>query len=120
MFAQIILTSIIVFIIYRTVLTYKKGNLTKIFTFIWLSFWLIILFFLFKQQLLSQIAHSLGISRGVDLALYLSIIIIFYLIFRIFASLEELNQKFTQLIRKEALKNPQFAKSKNLKKRVNN
>lgn len=116
MFAsQIILTAIILFIIYRTLSTYQKGNLTKLFTSLWLSFWMLILFFLFKQNLLSQIAHLLGISRGVDLALYLSVIIIFYLIFRIFAILEEINQKITHLIRKEALKNPLKIKTRGSK-----
>ncbi|MBI4058755.1 DUF2304 domain-containing protein [Candidatus Microgenomates bacterium] len=103
--AQIILTAIIVFIIHRTFATYRKGKLTKVFTFLWLLFWLVLLFFIYQQQLLSNIAHFFGVSRGVDLGLYLSVIIIFYLIFKLFSALEEVNQKLTQLIRKDAITN---------------
>ena len=103
--AQIILTAIVIFIIYKTLLIYRKGNLTRFFTLIWLGFWGIILFFLFQQNLLSKIANYLGVWRGVDLALYLSVIVIFYLIFKIFAVLEEINQKITHIVRKDALQN---------------
>lgn len=110
--AQFILTAIIIFIIYRTLLTYKKGNLTKVFTVLWLLFWMVVLFFLYEQHLLSQLADLFGISRGVDLALYLSVIILFYLVFKLFSSLEEINQKLTQIIRQDALKRARKAKQK--------
>lgn len=104
--AQIIIGAIVLFIVYRTIRTYQQGNLTRIFALIWLTFWGVVLFFLFQQGLLSKIANFLGVWRGVDLALYLSVITIFYLLFRFSASLEEVNQKITQIVRREALDNP--------------
>lgn len=104
--AQIIFTAIILFVIYRTLVIYKKGNLTGKFTLIWLMFWGTILFFLFRQDLLTKAANFLGIWRGVDMALYISVIVIFYLLFKTFALLEEINQKITQIIRRDAIKNP--------------
>lgn len=104
--AQIIISAIVLFIIYRTIRTYQRGNLTKVFALIWLAFWAAVLFFLFQQELLSKIANFLGVWRGVDLALYLSVITIFYLVFRLSAALEEVNQKMTQIVRQEALDKP--------------
>lgn len=104
--AQIIIGAIVLFIVYRTIRTYQQGNLTKVFALIWLGFWVVVLFFLFQQELLSKIANLLGVWRGVDLALYLSVITVFYLLFRLSATLEGINQKITQIIRRVALENP--------------
>ncbi len=103
--SQIILSAIILFIIYRTIVSYRRNNITILFAVIWLTFWFLILLLLFQQNILIFVAHALGIGRGVDLAIYLSIIIIFYLIFRIFIEINSVNKKITKIVRHEALKN---------------
>lgn len=113
-FSQLLLSTIIIFIIYKTIKSYKRGNLSKIFTLTWLLLWVGVLFFIFEQHLLIRLAHLVGISRGVDLVIYLSIILTFYLIYRIFANLNDLNQKITKIAREHALKN---AKTFKIKKR---
>lgn len=102
--SQFIFITIILFIIYKTFTNYKKNHVSKQFITVWLLFWFFILFILIDQQLLSQIAYMLGIVRGVDLALYLSIIAIFYLIYLIYLKIQQLENKITKLIRNEALK----------------
>ncbi|KKR81577.1 MAG: hypothetical protein UU73_C0001G0147 [Candidatus Daviesbacteria bacterium GW2011_GWA1_41_61] len=104
--SQLLLSTIIIFIIYKTALSFKKGNLSKNFTFTWLLLWAGVLFFIFEQNTLIKAAHSVGISRGVDLVIYLSIILLFYLVYRIFYNLNEINQKITKIIREEALRHP--------------
>lgn len=104
--SQLFLSTIIIFIIYKTILTYKRGNFSKNFTFIWLLLWISVLFLIFQQNILIKTAHFFGISRGVDLVIYLSIILNFYLIYKIFANLNDLNQKITKIIREEALSHP--------------
>jgi len=104
--SQAFLSTIIIFIIYKTIISFKKGNLSKNFTLTWLLLWVGVLFFIIEQNTLIRIAHLIGISRGVDLVIYLSIILLFYLIYRIFYSLNEINQKITKIIREQALDNP--------------
>ncbi|MDO8503254.1 MAG: DUF2304 domain-containing protein [bacterium] len=102
--SEIILPAIIIFIVLRTIASYRRKNLSKGFTLLWTAFWLAGLFLIFQQGLLTSIANLIGIGRGVDLAIYLSIIILFYLVFRIFSQLREIEKKITELVRREALK----------------
>lgn len=126
-FSQLLLSTIIIFIIYKTIKSYQRGNLAKAFYLTWLFLWIGVLFFIFEQHILINIAHAIGISRGVDLIIYLSIILIFYLIYRIFSHLNDLNQKITKIIREEALRYPiqnfqdtKVSKSKRLLKKKGN
>ena len=51
----------------------------------------------------SFLAHLLGIGRGADLIIYTSLLISFYLIFRLYLALARLEQAITALVRAIAL-----------------
>lgn len=102
--SQLLLSLIILFIIARTFLAYKKKNLSPAFSFIWIVFWAGVLILIFQQNIVSNLARKVGISRGVDLIIYLSLIAAFYMIYKILVLIEEINKKLTQLVRKLALK----------------
>lgn len=105
MFAsQFIFVAIVLFIIYKTFGSYKKNNVSKQFIIVWLFFWTFILFILFDQQLLSGMAKIIGIGRGVDLAVYLSIILIFYIVYMLLVKIQQLENKITKIIREQAIK----------------
>lgn len=57
-----------------------------------------------EPGLTSYVARRLGIGRGTDVVLYLSIALLFYLIFRLSIALEEIRREITELVRKIALK----------------
>ena len=101
--SQILLSSLIIFIITRTIIAYKQKSLREGFVLIWLIFWTTGLFLIFQQELTINIANKLGISRGVDLVIYISLITIFYMIYRLLVSIYELNQKITKIVRNIAL-----------------
>lgn len=113
--SQLLLSTIIIFIIYKTVLSFKRGNLSRNFTSVWLLLWSAVLFFIFEQNTLIKVAHFLGISRGVDLVIYLAVIITFYLIYKIFSTLNQINQKITEIIREIAVENPKKTDTKQKK-----
>jgi hypothetical protein len=50
------------------------------------------------------LARWLGVGRGVDTAMYLSILTVFYLIFRSFAKIEDLDRQITKIVRANALR----------------
>lgn len=66
--------------------------------------WLVGLFAIYYPGLLSKVANLLGVGRGVDFALYLSIILLFYLIYKINIKMEKLNKDLTKLVRKIVIK----------------
>lgn len=101
--SQILLLPIILFIVFKTLVAYKNKELSKNFLITWVGFWFLVLFFLINPIVLSKLASFVGIGRGVDLAAYLSIIILFYLIYKIYTQLSNLEHKITNLTRKMTL-----------------
>jgi hypothetical protein len=67
---------------------------------LWIGFAVVVLF----PETAVVVAHLLGISRGVDLALYLSVILIFFVLFRIYMRLEQVDRQITQIVRAVALR----------------
>lgn len=50
------------------------------------------------------VALRFGVSRGVDLVVFLSILAIFYGIYRVYVKVDKVERKITQLVRQEALR----------------
>ena len=51
------------------------------------------------------IAHKLGVGRGADLVFYLSILLFWFVIIKLYARIRKLEQIMTEIIRKDALSN---------------
>lgn len=51
------------------------------------------------------IAHKLGVGRGADLIFYLSILLFWFVIIKLYARVRKLEQIMTEVIRKDALNN---------------
>lgn len=88
----------------RAVLRAKDKKINLIELLFWLSIWLGLIIVVFFPQILSNIASILGIGRGVDVLVYSSISILFYLIFRLYIKLEETEMEITKLVREIALR----------------
>lgn len=77
-----------------------KDKLLKIGEFIfWAILWIAVIVAALFPDLTSSISSVFGIGRGVDFVIYVSIIILFYLIYRIYVKLDEQDQKISILMR---------------------
>ena len=104
--SQLLLGSLLLFIIYRTVVAYRSKTLSVGFTVTWLLFWSVGLILVIKQEWVISLANWIGIGRGVDLVIYLSIILLYYLIYTVLIRLQEIEENLTRIIRGLALKSP--------------
>jgi len=103
--SQIFLSTIIFFILVKTIVNLRREKLIdKTFYWLWIGFWLVVLFLIHFTGILSSLAHLLGIGRGVDLAVYTSIILIFYLLFVFFKRLNKIEKEITKIVRDIAMK----------------
>lgn len=103
--SQIILSVIILFILFKTWHSYKKKQISNSFSFFWVLIWLGGLFVIFYPGFLTRIADLLNIGRGVDFALYVSIILLFYLVYKINLKIGKINRDLTKLVRKISIEN---------------
>ena len=61
--------------------------------------------FVVLPELTNRIAHYLGVGRGADLVFYISIIIFWFVILKLYARIRKLEQIITNVIRKDAIDN---------------
>ena len=61
--------------------------------------------FIIWPDITNSIAHKVGVGRGADLVFYISILIFWFIILKLYARLRKLEQMITDVIRKDALDN---------------
>lgn len=70
----------------------------------WSVIWCGILIVLFIPQTTELLAKKLGIGRGVDAFLYAAIVILFYMVYRVYVKIESIERDITQIVREESLR----------------
>lgn len=70
----------------------------------WLFLWLAIVVAVIAPQTTELLARVLGVGRGADVVIYLSIVALFYLMFRVLVRLEKMDRAITAAIRAAALR----------------
>lgn len=61
--------------------------------------------FILWPDLTTIIAKKVGVGRGADLIFYISILIFWFVILKLYSRIRRLEQLFTSIIRNDALKN---------------
>lgn len=92
------------FAISRSILRLKSKSISKLEFLFWLSVWLSIITLGLIPSFTNILSNLLGIARGVDAIIYVSIIALFYLLFRLYVKVDEVNQEITKLVREVAKK----------------
>lgn len=71
--------------------------------FWWLILWIAILIVFWVPDSTGYLAQLLGITRGADLMIYVSVLLIFYLLFKISVRLNKIEESITRIVRGRAL-----------------
>ena len=103
MIIKIIILIFVLVVLVRTFGRLKSGDITNREFIIWLVFWLLVGWVTLVPQKTDLIAKFLGVGRGADLLVYLSIIVLFFVIFRIIVKLEKIDRDITKVVRAMAL-----------------
>lgn len=102
---QIIIIIFALFALSRAVLKFKDNKLTKNEFIFWIIIWCAVIIVAVIPYVISPISSIFGIGRGVDLIVYISIIVLFYLMFRLYVKLESVEKEITLVVRRIAMKN---------------
>jgi small membrane protein len=106
MWQQTIAILIIFFIIYRQFHLRKKNTISIMEFRLWLIFWvlgILVIMFIKKIDLLVEyIGFS---SSGINVILYMVIILLFYFIFKLRIKIEKIEKNMTEVIRNISLDN---------------
>lgn len=83
---------------------FRHGTVTRVGFLIWLALWLAVGILVWIPQITNRVAGLLGVGRGADAVFYISVVVIFYTLFRLHGKLENLEYQLSVLVKKIALK----------------
>ena len=106
MFQILIALIIIFFFLARTYWQKRNNKITKIEFIFWFIFWLLASFFIIFIKKIDTLVANLGFTAsGIDVLSYLSIAVIFYLIFKIVIKIEKIEKNITEIVRNISINN---------------
>lgn len=100
---QVVLVVFVLFALARTFKQFQDKHLTKALFAFWSVFWIAVGLVVALPQTTEMAARFVGVGRGVDLVIYLSVLALFYLMFRLFVKIEGVEREMTRLVRKIAV-----------------
>lgn len=104
MLQQIIALIIIAGILARLIFLKSSKKIGATEFVVWFFFWILAGGFIISIRFIDRLVAGLGFSgTGIEVLLYLSIVVLFYLNFRLRLRLEKIDRDVTKIVRKIAL-----------------
>lgn len=103
------------FALSRVILRFKDKNISLTELIFWCVIWGSVVIVALFPEIFVTLSRVLGIGRGVDTLLYFGMILLFYLLFRLYVKVETQQKDITKLVRMVALSEAE--KKKEIQKR---
>lgn len=94
----------IIFAVSRVILRFRDGSMSGKELFFWIAFWIAAAVVIVWPGLTDRAAKYVGINRGADAVVYISVIVIYYMVFRVYVKLNHLEREITRLVRALAIR----------------
>lgn len=101
---QIALTVVFGFLIVRVLVITRRGRIRWPRAVVWTGIWVAGLGAVWFPEITTRVARLIGVGRGADAILYLSIALLSYLVFRLYVQLDRQEQALTRLVSELALR----------------
>ena len=101
--AQVFLLTLTVLLMILVIRRYRQKRISTRSFFLWLPLWIAVGVVILFPDITMVFAQLLGIGRGADIVIYLSMILILYLLFKVGIRLERMDREITQIVRHLAL-----------------
>lgn len=100
---QFLIIGLVILFLIKTTSDFKKKRISLYSFLFWLFLWAVIFITALAPQITEFIAKIVGIKRGTDVAVYFSILFIFFLLFKVISRLEVIDHEITKIVRRIAL-----------------
>ena len=104
MFIQWLIILFAIFALSRTLLRFYDKKLNIIGVLFWSILWVSVIVVAILPQTTTIFAKMTGVGKGIDFLTYVSIIVLFYLVFRLYIHIEKINEDITNLTKNIALR----------------
>ncbi len=102
---QVVLILFALFAWSRAIVRMRDKNISGGEFALWSIIWISVIVFALLPFIPAWISTIVGVERAVDLAVYVSIIVLFYLVFRLYVYNRKQNEETTRLVREIAIQN---------------
>ena len=102
--AQVFLFTLAVLALILVIRRYRQKRIGTLLFFLWLPLWGGVAVVILFPEITVLIASLLGIGRGADLVLYLGLLLVFYLLFKVGLRMERMDKEITYIVRTLALR----------------
>lgn len=109
---QVIIVVFALFALSRAFLRFRDNALSIRDFIFWLALWLGLITVSSMPGLVAWVSELLGIGRGVDMILYLGMVVLFYLVFRLYVKIENQGKDITSVVRKIAIEKGNYKRKK--------
>ncbi len=103
MLIKYILIVVILLIMWRITRQFRRGGLNVREYLFWLVWWLGGVIVILRPETATLVANLVGVGRGTDFVVYISVILLFYLVFRILVRQERMEGEITKVVRELAI-----------------
>jgi len=93
-----------VFAVSRALLRWREAKITLGEFLFWCAIWIGAMVFALFPKLLELLSDKAGFRRGMDFLIAISIIVLFYLLFRVYVKIDETEQEITKVVRELAIR----------------
>jgi len=101
---QILAIIFALFALSRAILRVKDNEISgKEFAF-WATVWIAVIIIAIFPSFAISFAELFGIDRGVDFLVYVGMLALFYLVFRLYVKIDKISQEITKITRVVAIK----------------
>ena len=104
MIIQFFIVIFAIFVLAKVILRFKVRDITGRELLAWIVFLLLVILAALWPQKTDVVARLVGVERGVDLLVYISVIVLFFVVFKVAVRLEKIDKQTTKVIRELALR----------------
>jgi hypothetical protein len=93
----IIVLTFALFALSRVVLRAKDHSISFGESLFWIVIWVTIVWLTLFPQITDRLSEIVGIGRGIDTAFFIAIILLLYIVFRLYVKIDKLDRDITKL-----------------------
>jgi len=101
---QILALAFSLFALSRVFLRFKDKEIVLKEFLLWTAVWVAVIVVALTPGITFFISNLVGVGRGIDVAVYAGIVVLFYAVFRIYVQVEKIEQKLSKIVEAVALR----------------
>ncbi|MFA6197923.1 MAG: DUF2304 domain-containing protein [Patescibacteria group bacterium] len=113
MLIKLILLVFIVLVLFGVIKRYRKKELSAKELVLWSSLWVLVSIAIMLPQTTDLLAAKVGVGRGLDLMVVISIMALFYVNYKMVSKIERIEKDITTIVRTVAINEAHKPKDQN-------